>query len=103
MEEALISVIIPVYNTEMYLRECLETVRCQTYSNLEILIVDDGSTDGSARICKEYCDKDPRFHLIRDWGKRGIPGSTMPVVSTIVLWIPMIICIHGMLRGFFII
>ena len=65
MEEALISVIIPVYNTEMYLRECLETVRCQTYSNLEILIVDDGSTDGSARICKEYCDKDPRFHLIR--------------------------------------
>ena len=64
MEEALISVIIPVYNTEMYLRECLETVRCQTYSNLEILIVDDGSTDGSARICKEYCDKDPRFHLI---------------------------------------
>ena len=36
MEEALISVIIPVYNTEMYLRECLETVRCQTYSNLEV-------------------------------------------------------------------
>ena len=65
MVESLISVIIPVYNTESYLRECLETVRCQTYSNLEILIVDDGSTDGSAQICREYCNQDPRFHLIQ--------------------------------------
>lgn len=54
MEKALISVIIPVYNVENYLRECVESVLNQTYTNYEIILVDDGSTDSSGKICDEY-------------------------------------------------
>jgi glycosyltransferase involved in cell wall biosynthesis len=49
-----LSVIVPIYNTENYLRECLDSLVQQTYSNVEIILVDDGSTDGSFAICKEY-------------------------------------------------
>lgn len=59
-----ISVIIPVYNDEKYLRTCLDSVVKQTYSNLEIILVDDGSTDQSAAICQEYQEKDPRIRLL---------------------------------------
>ena len=60
----LISVIVPVYNVEPYLRECLDSIVNQTYKNLEIILVDDGSTDNSAQICDEYADKDNRIKVI---------------------------------------
>lgn len=56
-----ISIIIPVYNTEKYLAQCLESVINQTYSNIEIIIVNDGSTDSSGMICREYKNKDNRI------------------------------------------
>lgn len=62
--EDLISVIIPVYNAQKYLRRCLNSVKNQTYKNLEIILVDDGSTDRSPRICDEYARKDRRFKVI---------------------------------------
>lgn len=62
--QALISVIIPVYNVEEYLRECVDSVINQTYKNLEIILVDDGSTDSSGRICDEYIEKDERITVI---------------------------------------
>ncbi len=62
--QALISVIIPVYNVEEYLRECVDSVINQTYENLEIILVDDGSTDSSGRICDEYAEKDSRVSAI---------------------------------------
>lgn len=49
-----ISVIVPVYNTEAYLRECVDSILGQTYQNIEVLLVDDASTDGSGRICDDY-------------------------------------------------
>ena len=59
-----ISVIIPVYNSEKYLCKCLDTITLQTYSNLEIICVNDGSTDGSKDILEEYAQKDNRIIII---------------------------------------
>lgn len=60
---SLVSVIIPVYNVEKYLRKCLDSICNQTYRNLEILCVNDGSTDGSAAILEEYAAKDTRIKV----------------------------------------
>lgn len=59
-----ISVIIPVYNTELYLKDCIDSVLIQTFSNFEIILVDDGSTDCSPFICDEYAKKDSRIRVI---------------------------------------
>lgn len=59
-----ISVIIPVYNVEKYLKRCLDSVISQSYKNLEIILIDDGSTDNSGVICDEYAEKDNRIVLI---------------------------------------
>lgn len=60
----LVSVIIPVYNVERYLRECVNSVLQQTYTNIEIILVDDGSTDRSGMICDEYEGRDARIAVI---------------------------------------
>ena len=60
----MISVIVPVYNVEEYLEECLESVQNQTYTNFEVILVNDGSTDNSKEICERYCKQDTRFHLL---------------------------------------
>ena len=61
----LISVIVPVYNVEAYLNRCVDSILTQTFTNFELMLVDDGSTDGSGSICDSYLDKDSRvivFH-----------------------------------------
>lgn len=58
------SIIIPVYNVEQYLRDCLDSVLCQTFSDWEAVCVNDGSTDGSAAILEEYVIKDRRFKIV---------------------------------------
>ncbi|MDR3314701.1 MAG: glycosyltransferase, partial [Oscillospiraceae bacterium] len=60
----LISVIVPVYNVEPYLPKCLDSIVSQTYANLEIILVDDGSTDASGSICDAYAAKDERVRVI---------------------------------------
>lgn len=62
--DSLISIIIPVYNVEKYLDECISSVVAQTYKNLEIILVDDGSTDSSGRMCNEWKEKDSRIIVI---------------------------------------
>lgn len=59
-----LSVIVPVYNTEKYLRECIDSILAQTFTDFELILVDDGSTDGSGAICDEYAAKDPRIQVI---------------------------------------
>lgn len=59
-----ISVIIPIYKVEAYLKECLDSVINQTYKNLEIILVDDGSPDNSGKMCDEYAQKDSRIKVI---------------------------------------
>ena len=60
----MISVIVPVYNVEEYLEECLDSIQHQTYTDIEVILVNDGSRDGSKEICERYCQQDPRFRLI---------------------------------------
>lgn len=63
MEKALISVVVPVYKVEKYLKRCVESIVKQTYDNLEIILVDDGSPDGCPEICDQYAEKDARIHV----------------------------------------
>lgn len=88
--EDLISVVVPVYNVERYLDECIKSIINQTYRNLEIILVDDGSTDGSGEICDEYVRRDNRiiaFHKenggLSSARNYGIKKSTGKYVSFI--------------------
>lgn len=67
----LISVVVPVYNAGPYLRQCLDSIAAQTYSHMEVILVDDASTDGSGQICKEYAERDERFQYVRFPANRG--------------------------------
>lgn len=64
MKQPLISVIIPVYMTETYLKPCIESVLSQTYQNIEIILIDDGSLDECPLICDAYAERDIRIHVI---------------------------------------
>ena len=61
MNNELISIIVPIYNTEKYLHECLDSILNQSYTNFEVLLINDGSTDSSGTICQEYVERDSRF------------------------------------------
>ena len=87
-EDYLISVIIPVYNVEKYISKCLDSVIKQTYKNLEIIIIDDGSTDKSGFICDEYKKIDSRIRVIHHKNKglsyarnEGISNSNGSFIS----------------------
>lgn len=69
MKDKLVSIIVPVYNAERYLRACIESALSQTYENFELILIDDGSVDSSYEICVEYAKKDSRiktFHKINE-------------------------------------
>lgn len=60
----MISIIVPVYNIKQYIRECVDSILAQSYTNIEVILVDDGSTDGCYEICEEYRQKDSRIKVI---------------------------------------
>src|SRR4051794_7006368 len=62
---ARVSVVVPMYNVERYLLACLNSIAGQTFADLEVILVDDGSTDATAELAQGYVDRDPRFALIR--------------------------------------
>lgn len=74
MEQPLISVIIPVYNVARYLKRCVNSVLAQTYTNLEIILIDDGSTDQSPVICDDFALKNNRIKVIHQKNK-GLSGA----------------------------
>ena len=69
-----VSVIVPIYNTAPYLTKCLDSIVNQTYKNLEIILVNDGSTDNSAEIINQYAQRDNR--ILHYSGKQGIGTGT---------------------------
>lgn len=75
LDKKLISVIIPIYNKEKYLRKCLDSVTKQTYKNLEIILINDASKDNSLKICKEYAMNDKRIKLLTNKRNKGVSYS----------------------------
>ena len=65
MENIKFFIIVPIYNVESYLKECLDSIIHQTYTEFEAILIDDGSTDSSGEIAKEYVKKDSRLMLIQ--------------------------------------
>ena len=90
METAKISVIVPIYKVEKYLKKCVDSIINQTYTNLEIILVEDGSPDNSGKICDEYAKKDGRIKVIHkencglsDARNVGIEQATGDYIATV--------------------
>ena len=78
-----VSIIVPVYNVQKYLEECLKSLMNQSYNNLEIILVDDGSTDNSGKICDEYAKKDSRIIIIhqKNFGAANAKNKGLDICS----------------------
>lgn len=78
-----VSVIIPAYNVEKYLARALDSLLAQTHQDWEAIMVDDGSTDGTASVAKQYCERDSRFHLVwqKNQGQASARNNAMEMVS----------------------
>lgn len=74
MEQPLVSIIVPIYNAQQHLARCLESICGQTYQNLEIILLNDGSSDNSLPLCEEYRQKDARILLV-DKDNSGVSGT----------------------------
>lgn len=98
MEKGLVSIITPCYNGEKYIARTIDSVICQTYENWEMIIVDDGSKDGSADIVRGYTEKEPRIRFLqqanagsaaaRNNGIRNARGQYMALLDADDLWDP---------------
>ena len=83
MKNELISIIIPVYNMEKYITDCIDSVLAQTYGEIEIVLVDDGSTDNSGLICDQYAEKDDRIKVIhkQNGGASSARNTALDLIS----------------------
>ena len=85
-----ISVIVPVYNTGIYLAPCIESILNQTFSNLELILVNDGSTDGSAVICEQYAKQDKRVRVLHKENGGVIRALEKGVEAALGCWIAFV-------------
>ena len=100
--ETRVSVIVPVYNVEKYLERCVKSLTDQTLREIQIILVDDGSSDGSGELCRQFAEKDSRIKVIskkmrgRDW--QEIPAFHVFRANMLLLWIQMTILIRIRLK-----
>jgi glycosyltransferase involved in cell wall biosynthesis len=80
-QNPMVSVIVPIYNVASYVCECIESIQNQTYRNLEIILVDDGSTDGSGELCEEFAVWDDRIHVISQKNKGVVSARNRGIES----------------------
>lgn len=90
----MISVVIPVYNVDKYITDCLESIVSQTFSEWEVVMVNDGSSDRSVEICKSFCERDSRFRVLEQ-ENRGVSAARNTGIDAcrgeyIFLWMQMI-------------
>ena len=86
-----ISVIVPVYNTAQFLPHCIESILSQSFTDFELLLIDDGSTDGSGKICDAYAEKDNRIRVIHHKSNIGLwaaRNTGQDVATGEYLWFP---------------
>ena len=77
--EPLITVVVPIYNVELYLKQCIDSILNQSYNNLEIILVDDGSTDSCPYICDMYAVKDARVKTLHK-ENGGLVSARLPIL-----------------------
>ena len=98
----MISVIMPVYNVEDYVAEAIESVRQQSYGEWELLLIDDGSTDESSKICKAYAEKEEKIRYIRkeneEYPQRETGGCRKRQENGSISWMRMTGWIRSVLR-----
>lgn len=87
MNNPRVSIVIPVYNTEQYLRECLDSILAQTYNDWECILVNDGSKDNSGNICDAYKEKDHRFKVIHQNNGGAASARNAGIESAIGTWL----------------
>ena len=85
MKAGLVSIVLPIYNVEKYLDRCIESVINQTYRNLEILLVDDGSPDDCPQKCEEWAKKDGRIKVIHKANAGLLENTFAFLIATIIL------------------
>ena len=85
-----ISIIIPVYNSATYLRQCIDSILAQSFSDFELLLVDDGSSDGSGGICDEYAAKDSRIKVFHQQNAGVGAARNLGMEMAVSPWITFI-------------
>ena len=80
-ERPKISVVVPVYNVAAYVEKCLASLAEQTYPNMEVIVVDDASSDGGGELCDGWADRDPRFQIVHFPENRGVCAARNEGVS----------------------
>lgn len=90
---SIISVVVPIYNADKYLNQCIDSIRNQKLEDIEIILVDDGSTDESGRICEYHAVHDLRIRVIhqkiRECLRPDIQGRLQQQGNIFLLWMPM--------------
>lgn len=80
-----ISIIVPVYNVEKYIAQCLDSIIKQTFRDIEVIVIDDGTQDNSAEIYQKYTEMDSRIKIIKketkEWLRHGTPVLNMQLVN----------------------